>query len=1380
MYALNPGASVSAPSFMSGYNISYLSMDEGLPHNFVDDIFRDSRGFVWIGLGGGGLTRYDGNEFVNFNTSSEKYPLPGNFAIEMLEDPFSRLWVATDGGITLIDIYSLQPVELTDHTGRLHELFRSHGWSLCVDSENRVWVRSDTHLGCIAFNSDGEAESIAMSETLRRPSAPTAVRDVECNGNPWSVVDGSVRRLVPDFASQTVRAVPVADCLTFVPDIMVSDYIMNGSEIWIATDLGLVRYNPAENISKTYLNEPGNSSSLSQNFINTLAVTNDKRLIAGTLRGLNIYNPISDTFERVTQRPETAGGLNNNFVNKIFPDGDNIWVGTEGCGINLFIPKTLSVTEFSNNFSTPGRSFNTPVNAILAENDGTVWIGSVEGGLHRSSNGLKTFRHYSANDGTLPHNSVSALARDGEGNLLVGTWGGGVSVLKTTDDGNVTALRQFISTDDSVHHIGYIGALAWDSLNKLVWIGASRGLFVYNPADRTVREAFPNSTDMIFGALGAAVDRDAHLWLGTSKGLIDIDLLKYSKTKSADAVRHLRGRFNNPDAVADERITTVFIDRDNRLWIGTNGSGLYFRVFPENGILELFESINTSDGLPNDIIHGIAQDRDGNIWVSTYSGLACMDSEGNIRNYDKGGDLINDRFYWNAAATDSRGNILFGTTSGLLAIHGQISGEKENSVPINFTHVWVDNNEILPGGTGSTSFCPVRGLKIHESSRSVSFEFSAMDYNHNRRGTYSYRLTGFDSDWTTLAPGRRFVRYTNLAPGKYTLQVRYIHKGAPESEALISEIPLEVSPYFYKRWWFILILIIGIGALATLFYKLRMASLKNKQRHLESLVAERTAEIEEQKRQVQQLTMDRISFFTNISHEFRTPITLILGPIEKALKLSYNPSVIQQLHLVQRNSKYLLSLVNQIMDFRKIEAGKMEIMRSKGNLLVFLDNLVESFRPMAKDRNITLSLIPHLPRPVMSFDEEALQKVMINLLGNAMKYTPDGGRICVRATVLPRGCAGDESPAIYLSVSDTGNGIDPADISHIFDRFYQGKSQLKYPVVGSSDSGIGLYLCQSLVDIYGGKISVQNNHNGIGCCFRVILPLPAGEEPEFSTEPDAPEIPEELPTPDEAAKNTAAPDDARLTVLVVEDNDDMRAFIRTILSPRFSVAEARNGEEALKVLSNREIGLIISDLMMPVMDGLELSRKVKENFNFSHIPFLMLTAKEGREPRLESYRMGVDEYILKPFDEELLLARIENILRSRQRYQTHFAGALDVESLNITEDSRDKKFMDQVMQVIQDNYRNSYFEIGDFAEALGVSRSLLNKKLQSIAGQSAGQLLRSFRLNTARELIIRNRHSRAMNISEIAYEVGFNDSKYFTRCFTKQFNITPSSLMNAE
>ena len=338
----------------------------------------------------------------------------------------------------------------------------------------------------------------------------------------------------------------------------------------------------------------------------------------------------------------------------------------------------------------------------------------------------------------------------------------------------------------------------------------------------------------------------------------------------------------------------------------------------------------------------------------------------------------------------------------------------------------------------------------------------------------------------------------------------------------------------------------------------------------------------------------------------------------------------------------------------------------------------------------------------------------------------------------------------------------------MFDRFYQGKSQIKYPLIGAADSGIGLYLCRSIIEVYGGTIGVRNNH-GPGCTFRVMIGVPDNEIGETTVNKKAPEAPK--------PKEKPVVEGEKLTLLVVEDNRDMRAFMRSILSDYYNIEEAANGQEALAVLLSKPIDFIISDLMMPVMDGIELSRRVKENFAISHIPFLMLTAKTANESRLESYRTGVDAYLQKPFDEELLLARIKNILDNKRRYQRQFVTDMNSDNLKLADNSGDRKFVDKVLEVVKANYQNSYFEVGYFAEALGVSRSLLNRKLQSLIGQSPNQFLRSYRLKVAYDMLLKNRASRDMNISEIAFDVGFNDSKYFTRCFTKEFGQSPSSLV---
>ena len=719
----------------------------------------------------------------------------------------------------------------------------------------------------------------------------------------------------------------------------------------------------------------------------------------------------------------------------------------------------------------------------------------------------------------------------------------------------------------------------------------------------------------------------------------------------------------------------------------------------------------------------------------------------------------------------------------------------------------IGNENILPGNKYLPKDIAVtQEIKLHEKEKSFSLEFSALNFEPDNTATYSYRLLGFEDKWVQAPGNRRFASYTNLRPGSYTLQVKYTPDGGDGTENM-AELKVTILPYFYKTTWFILLLVV-LALLATWqTYQWRIRNFKRQRELLHRTVEERTYQLEQQKqllenqteelsrqnrmltlqnekitrqkaqlsrmaRKVQELTLDKIAFFTNITHEFRTPITLIIGPIERALKLSYNPQVIEQLNFVERNSKYLLSLVNQLMDFRKIESDKLNIVATKGDFVSFIHSLLTPFEVFAGERNISIKHYFHMKSSEIFFDEEAMHKVITNLLSNAIKFTPDGGSISIYIATLPAKV--DKEEKLYLCVSDTGTGIQEQDTAQIFNRFYQSKKQAKYPVYGQTGTGIGLYLCKRIVAMHNGDILVRNNHT-TGCSFRILLPLPKEENIN-----DQLIVENNIPPAATTEKNELPKERLALTILVVEDNADMRGYIRSILRDYYNVLEATNGAEALDVLNNQSVDFIISDLMMPVMDGIELSRRVKETFTISHIPFLMLTAKTSPETRLESYRTGVDEYLLKPFDETLLLTRIENILDNRRRYQRKFKTNMDVEALNIEEESGDKKFINQVMEAIKEHYKNPYFEVSDFSEAVGVSKSLLNKKLQSLIGQSAGQFIRNYRLNTARELLLKNRETKQMNIAEIAYEVGFNDPKYFARCFSKQFNTTPSALLNEE
>lgn len=932
----------------------------------------------------------------------------------------------------------------------------------------------------------------------------------------------------------------------------------------------------------------------------------------------------------------------------------------------------------------------------------------------------------------------------------------------------------------------FVSSLAFDPVSHLLWIGTMNNVYVYNPADGTVSEPFLNEGKEVVNqnALGMCITRERELWISSPFGLLRINLTAYDKgqLKYQKYVYQL----DNPASKRRERITSIFQAKDGTIWLGSNGNGFYKAMKKGNDYQ--FLAFTKNDGLVSNSVRGMLEDWYGNIWISTDNGLSCFNvKEESFRNYSQIDGLVSDQFYWNAGALSfDKERLFFGSQKGLTEIHPMIETEHQRKFPLAFTHCKVFGQEVFPQ-SGE--------IVMHESDKSLSIEFSALDYALESQAQYSYRLKGFDDAWVTVPSNRNNATYTNLYPGKYVFQLRYAPNGK-HWLARTEELTIVVHPYFYKTPWFLLSVLFVILFGGYRILRWRYQALKRQQNLLHQMVEERTSELEEQKkllsnqtqelseqnkllkdqnekitaqknqilemsRKVEELTVDKLAFFTNITHEFRTPLTLIVGPIERALKLSYNPQVIEQLHLVERNSKYLLSLVNQLMDFRKVEEGRIKIATNYGNLKEFMLEIVPPFADYAKNRGINLQLYLRLPDPFLMFDEDVMRKIMTNLISNALKFTPKGGNVGIYVGVI--GQATEKK--LFISVRDTGKGIPENDIERIFMQFYQSDNRSLESVSGQSGTGIGLYLCRKLIDLLDGKIYAKNNPLK-GASFRILLPALYGDtqihsESEMEKEDIAIDVPR----------------NGKMVILVVEDNKDMRDYIRSILAEYYNVLEASQGEEALALLHANNVDFIISDLMMPVMDGMELSRRVKNDFSISHIPFLMLTAKTSDEARLESYKMGADAFLLKPFDENMLLARISNILENRKRFQQKFSIDMNADSLEVEENSGDKKFLNKAMSVVKENYKNPDFEVSDFIEAVGISKSLLNKKMQSLTGQSAGQFIRNYRLNLARELLLKNKVNRTMNISEIAYEVGFNDPKYFTRCFTKHFNVTPSSLL---
>ena len=1374
------------------FDIRYFTMSDGLNHIFVDDMLIDSNGFLWIATAGGGLSRYDSYEFTEFGSDIEGRSLSGNSVIKLAEDGHKRLWVAARDGLDIIDIDRMTVTFPADRTGQLADLMRKRTFYVSADALGRIWINNIDGLACVTPDRNtGEIVDISTVKGVYHEPNLITIKDVCGDGNPWVMTGGVVYRLVLS-EGHTISMCPVSESLRFTDrNLSASDFMSKDSDIWIGTNYGLIRYDRTNDRVRHYHAGRGAVWPLSHDYVTSLAVTHDGRILVANTGGVDEFDAMTDGFKRYG-----GDGAGIRFVNCLLSDGKRMWAGTERDGLMLFRPQTPGFRTFVHNDGDSRSIAPSPVNAVYQDSKGEWCIGTSEYGLNRADSAFSSFEDYRPFNSRFGHPSVTSVCSDSDGLLWIGTWGHGVVAVDTGTD---RIVRHLVTPAIHEQALKYVTMILYDHVNDLLWISTNQGLLVYDISDDRVEEPFPGAYSTAAWMLGGVIEADSLLWLAGKYGLYRIGL------GSRDGnghfrMRHFRDRLDSPDSGRQERLNAICLGSDGKLWIGSSGNGLYLREKVENGE-DRFVRVPTVDGMAGNFIVSIHEDQRGGLWTVTSKAITCRKADGSYVSYSRNDLMPNAIFSENASCVGRGGNLVIGTTAGLLVMDPSVAGNMATEGSrVRITGIIVDG---IPVGTGLDG----GGVSLHESDRSLEISFSALDFDrlNTSGGRYLCRLKGFDNAWDTLAPGRHHVKYTNLPPGDYEFNVVYAPNGYAEEAAAVTSVPVSVTPYVYKRWWFILLASLLLLAIAVYVYKWRVNDLTRQKTVLQNTVRERTSEINKRKseleernrlltdanreisdqktelsnmvEQVKHLTAERINFFTSVTHEFRTPVTLIAGPIRKALRMTGDPNVIEQLSFAEQNSRYLLSLINQIMDFRKVESGNFSMSFSKGDFAAFIKGVVDSFVPTALELGIGLRLLVHMPDPEFIFSEDGLRKVMVNLLSNALKHTPGGGSITVYCAVLPGSADGGKS--LYVSVSDTGCGLSEVDSSRLFDPFYQGSGVPLNSLSGSTGSGIGLHICRNIVMACGGVISARNNH-GPGCSFRVLVPLADAVASLNMPGADSASVRQGGDGGADAAGDVARQETERkiLTVMVVEDNVSMRRYIRSILGGRYAVVEASNGKEALEILANNQVDFIITDLMMPVMDGHELSRRLKNDISTSHIPVLVLTAKTSPQTRIESYRTGVDEYLSKPFDEDLLLARIENILDNKNRYQRQFAKDMDVSSLNVDDSSLDRGFLDRMMEVVEEGYRDVEFEVADFARKMGVGRNVLNQKMLSLVGQTAWQFVRTYRLKKARQLIVENSVTHALTISEIAYDTGFSDPKYFSKCFSKEFGISPRGLMN--
>ena len=859
------------------YNQSYLDLSNGLPHNNVSDIFRDSNGFLWISTYGGGLVRYDGYDMM-----APRLDLNSKSCRSITEDNFHRLWVAFDEGINIIDLMTMKSV-IPNHA-ELRKLLSQSSIRTYRDAIGRIWIINDLQISLVSFTSQGEIDKIYNYPHPWR-MLDIAICDVEGNGKPWLGIDGGLYRLV-EKDGKLVRE-EISALLKPLQGHYITDILRRHNEVWITTNMGLYRFDPYQQKLFEYHHSiaPG---ALSHVFLSSLAVTADNRLLVGSLGGVNIYDDQTDSFTAWTT--ESSIPLKSDFVHCIREYQGQIWIGTESGGIVCLSPRRLLLRNSVHTADTRSLSPNA-VNAMYVEPNGQLWVGTVEGGLNLREPGSLSYIHYTTSNSGLSHNSVSALAADKYGKLWIGTWGGGLCVTNRQGSHQVSRLEL---PGDYPWLTNFVGALAIDSINDGLWIGSNAGLFYYDFKTRQIEEPFEGCRS-VTGCIGAIVDRDGFLWMGCMQGLRVVDLNSGRNGHRPFKTEGITHKLDEQNSRIVDKISSFYQTKDGTLWLGSNGYGLYRLVKDAKDPRGHFEALTTEDGLAFGGVKGIVEDLNGHLWVTTQNGLSVYDPKTHIfSNYFENEGLINQHFYWNSAMRDDSGVIYLGSEGGLIEVLGENTESKPKGKLV-FTHLMVDNQDVMPDGEYlSEDISIASSIQLRESNRSFSISFSALDYGNEEQTMFSYRMKGLEDEWNTLMLGEHSVRYNALPAGRYVFEVRYLSAASTDHFETAS-IEVVVKPAFWNSWWFRLLLILLVVGLVIYGYNRRVAELKR--REAEQLLNPIREVLEE----------------SEDPRKLQVRIRTILDNQERYMK-SVSKSVEADLEEVQKNTKPFMERVMEIME----------------------------------------------------------------------------------------------------------------------------------------------------------------------------------------------------------------------------------------------------------------------------------------------------------------------------------------------------------------------------------------------------------------------------------------------------------------------------------